>query len=132
MGEVDMLPYGALYADYNMAFAVGMLLGPVLAGITVTALGLTIGLAVTGGALFLIYLPLSLVTLINSRRASRETVAESRAAAQTLAPQAANGSTVPIRAVGEVEILEVVETVQIVETEEIVEIEEIEEFEVRR
>jgi DHA1 family solute carrier family 18 vesicular amine transporter 1/2 len=130
--DADVLPYGSLYADYNIAFAVGMLLGPVLAGIAVTTLGLTIGLAVTGGALFLGYLPLSLGSLLASRPVSREADAESRAAAEVRSPQAAGASIVEKRVVGEVDMLEVVEMVQIIGTEEIVEIEEIEEIEERQ
>lgn len=108
----EVLPYGTVYAGYNVAYAVGMLLGPTLAGVAVTLLGWTLGLALTGFALLLLYLPLSLKMFFGSP----PPLPQSHTQEQT--------SRIEI-----MEIMEAVELVQIVATEEIFEIEEIEEIE---
>ena len=107
--EKEVLPYGRLYAAYNVAFSVGMLVGPILAGVAVTALGWTLGLALTGFALFFLYLPLSLRMYFGSPPVSPP-------------PR----SPEPVSRIEIMEILEAIELVRIVETEEIIEIEEIE------
>jgi MFS transporter, DHA1 family, solute carrier family 18 (vesicular amine transporter), member 1/2 len=110
--EKEALPYGRLYASYNLAYSVGMLIGPILAGVAVTVLGWTLGLALTGFALFFLYLPLSLRMFFGSPSVSP--------------PPRLQEPASRIEIIEIMEILEAIELVQIVETEEIIEIEEIE------
>jgi len=107
--EKEVLPYGRLYASYSVAYSFGMLVGPVLASVAVTLLGWTLGLGLTGIALFFLYLPLSLRMYF---RAPPE-----------LSPARTQESASRIEIL---EILEAIELVQIVATEETFEIEEIE------
>jgi MFS transporter, DHA1 family, solute carrier family 18 (vesicular amine transporter), member 1/2 len=121
----EVVPYGALYASYNLAYAAGMLLGPILAGVAITTLGLTSGLVLTGSTLMVIFSPLALRTLQSAR--SHPVEDEQKKLLPTYQYVGAQ-SALPQRAAAEaiVEMLEVIEVVKIVKTEEIVEIEEIE------
>jgi MFS family permease len=124
--SIEMVPYGALYASYNLAYAAGMLVGPVLAGAAITALGLISGLILTGGILVVIFSPLALRTLQSARR---ESTTDKQKRLLKLGPAA----VVPIAVTpppptdgAQVELRGVVDVVDIANTEEIVEIEEIE------
>jgi MFS transporter, DHA1 family, solute carrier family 18 (vesicular amine transporter), member 1/2 len=123
--SLEVVPYGTLYASYNLAYAAGMLLGPILAGAAITTLGLTSGLVLTGGTLMVMFSPLALRTLQSTRRRSTKDEQKQSPASDHSAP-VPGPMTQPPSARASVELLDVVEVVEIVKTEEIVEIEEIE------
>jgi MFS transporter, DHA1 family, solute carrier family 18 (vesicular amine transporter), member 1/2 len=124
-GSIEAVPYGTLYASYNLAYAAGMLLGPVLAGAAITTLGLTLGLVLTSGTLMVLFSPLALRALQSARRQSSKLSQKQLLEAYHSAPAPAAASQAP-SARASVELLDVIEVVEIVKTEEIVEIEEIE------
>jgi MFS transporter, DHA1 family, solute carrier family 18 (vesicular amine transporter), member 1/2 len=124
--SIDVVPYGTLYASYNLAFAAGMLLGPILAGAAITTLGLTSGLVLTGCTLMVLFSPLALRTLQSTRRQSAKDNQKRLLATDHFAPVPAAVAMLPPSARASVELLDVIEMVEIVKTEEIVEIEEIE------
>jgi hypothetical protein len=123
--STEAVPYGTLYASYNLAYAAGMLLGPVLAGAAITTLGLTLGLILTGGILMVIFSPLALRTLLSARRQS---TTDKQKRLLKLGPSAPvpMAVTPPPAAGARGELRDVVDGVEIVNTEEIIEIEEIE------
>jgi MFS transporter, DHA1 family, solute carrier family 18 (vesicular amine transporter), member 1/2 len=124
-GSIEVVPYGILYASYNLAFAVGMLLGPILAGAAITTLGLTLGLVLTSGTLMVLFSPLALRALQSARRQTTNDELNQLVGADHCAP-ALEAVTQAPSARSSVELLDFIEVVEIVRTEEIVEIEEIE------
>lgn len=58
--------YGAIYAAYNLAYAGGLLLGPIASGATITWLGATYGFALAA----VVPLLLALILLLTGRRES--------------------------------------------------------------
>jgi MFS transporter, DHA1 family, solute carrier family 18 (vesicular amine transporter), member 1/2 len=125
-GSIEAVPYGTLYASYNLAYAAGMLVGPVLAGAAITTLGLTSGLVLTGGTLMVMFSPLILRTLRSTRRQSTKDEQKHQPPAEDLPAPVLALATQRLSTRASVELLDDVEVVEIVKTEEIVEIEEIE------
>jgi hypothetical protein len=121
--SMEEVPYGSLYASYNLAYAVGMLVGPILAGAAITTLGLTSGLILTGGLLIVLFSPLAVRTLQSARRQSTSDKQKRLLEAGYSAPSVLTHFT---GARATIELQDVIEVVKIVKTEEIVEIEEIE------
>jgi DHA1 family solute carrier family 18 vesicular amine transporter 1/2 len=123
--SIEVVPYGTLYASYNLAYAAGMLVGPILAGLAITALGLTLGLVLTGGMLMVMFSPLALRALQSARLQPGKDEQKHLPGADHSAPAPAAVTQAP-SARASVELLDVIEVVEIVKTEEIVEIEELE------
>lgn len=122
---VRAIPYGTLYASYNLAYSTGMLVGPILSGVAITLLGLTYGLIVTGSVLAIAYLPLAIGPLWNSglHRSSGSPIPPSAPdPGQTLVEELMPTSEPMVEARQTPHILETEETLEIVEIVEIVEI----------
>ena len=122
------VPYGTLYASYNLAYSVGVLLGPILVGVAITTLGQSSGLIVTGSVLIVVFSPLAFRTVQSARRQTRNDTEKRAPGHMEAAHHVMVSGLVTTRSAAMqtvVVMVEVIEAVEIVATEELIEIDEI-------